>query len=95
MATKIQLRHPQGKHAISMERVKYETIKLAVINYLKSNGPTTHTDLMDAISEHFKKNKITIAGSLGWHLEWVKLDLESRKEILRLFDSGTLKFMVA
>ena len=95
MTTKLQLKHPQGKHAIAMDRVKYDTLKLAILSHLKSDGPSTHMQMQEAICEQLKRKKIKIEGSLNWQLEWVKLDLESRKEILRLFDDGILKFIMA
>jgi hypothetical protein len=41
----------------------------------------THKEILKTITEDFKKNKIKCDGSMEWHMEWVKLDLEARKKI--------------
>ncbi|OFX60711.1 MAG: hypothetical protein A2046_10305 [Bacteroidetes bacterium GWA2_30_7] len=84
MPPKIQLQHPLGKKAISMEKDKYETLKNAVLNFLMAKGESTHTEILQSITEDFKKNKVKFAGSVEWHLEWIKLDMEAKKEIKRI-----------
>jgi hypothetical protein len=95
METKIQLKHPVGKKAVSMDKEKYEVVKKALVSHLKSKGESTHTEILHAITHNFKKDKIKFEGSIEWHMEWVKLDLESRKEIKRLGDKSPVKFTIA
>lgn len=95
METKIQLKHPAGKKAVKMEKAKYDAIKEVLISQLKSNGASTHTEILKAINDDFKKNKVRFNGSVGWHMEWVKLDLESRKVIKRTANKPPLKFDLA
>jgi len=95
MESKIQLRHPTGKKAISMEKGKYEVIKKALLNCLSAKGPSTHAEILQAITEDFKQNNIVFDGSLEWHMEWVKLDMEARKEIKRIVDKSPVKFKLA
>jgi len=92
METKIQLRHPEGKKAISMEKGKYEVMKKTLLNCLSANGPSTHREILQAITEDFKQNSIVFSGSLEWHMEWVKLDLEAGKEIKRIDKDSLVKF---
>ena len=92
METKIQLRHPEGKKAISMEKGKYEVMKKTLLNCLSANGPSTHMEILQAITEDFKQNSIVFSGSLEWHMEWVKLDLEAGKEIKRIDLDSPVKF---
>ena len=94
METKIQLRHPAGKKAVSMDKAKYEVLKKALVSHLKSKGASTHTEILEAITSNFKKDKIKFEGSIEWHMEWVKLDLEARKEIKRVGESP-IKFILA
>lgn len=94
MDTKIQLNHPAGKKAVSTDKSKYDVVKNAIIDHLKSNGESTQTELLHAITEKFDKNKTKFDGSIGWYMEWVKLDLESRKEILRIGKSP-IKYDIA
>jgi len=92
MATTIQLRHPAGKKAISMDKVKYDSLKKSLLNHLKTKGESTHADILQGIIQDFKKNKIKFAGSVEWNMEWVKLDMEARKEIKRISDKSPVKF---
>jgi hypothetical protein len=94
MEQRIQLIHPAGKKAVSMDKGKYDVLKKALLNYLKTKGESTHAEILQAITKDFKKNKIKFEGSVDWHLEWVKLDLEARKEIKRRSDKPPIKFKV-
>ena len=94
MDQKIQLIHPDGKKAVSIGKEKYDLLRKGVIDSLKSNGKSTHAEILHAITEDFKKDKIKFEGSINWHLEWVKLDLEARKEIKRIKDQSTVRFFV-
>jgi hypothetical protein len=94
MEQKIQLIHPQGKKAISMDKGKYDIIRMYLLKYLKSKKEVTHAEIQNAISEEFKRNKIKFEGSLEWYTEWVKLDLEARKEIKREGAKAPYKFSI-
>jgi hypothetical protein len=83
MDQKIQLLHPAGKHAVRIDRDKYDLVRNSILEILKSGDELTHTELTHALTEKFRKNKIEFDGSLEWYLESVKLDLEARKEIRR------------
>lgn len=88
MEQKIQLKHPQGKKAIKMYKTKYEILKKALLEHLNQKGESTHTEIWKTTAENFKKKKINFEGSIQWHMEWVKLDLEANKVIKRI--SGTV-----
>ena len=94
METKIQLKHPAGKKAVSMDKDKYDILKKALLNRLTKIGESTHKEILRTVTEDFKKNKTKFDGSIEWHLEWVKLDLEARKEIKRMGDKSPIKFAV-
>jgi hypothetical protein len=94
MNQKIQLIHPEGKKAVSIAKEKYDLLSKAVLNSLKSNGKSTHEEILNSITEDFKKNKVKFEGSVNWYLEWVKLDLEARKEIKRVKDQSPVRFFV-
>ena len=93
MTTTIQLRHPAGKKAISMDIVKYDSLKKSLLNHLKTKGESRHADILNGITQDFKKSKIKFEGSVEWHMEWVKLDMEARKEIKRIIDKSAVKFV--
>lgn len=88
----IQLKHPAGKKAVTMDKAKYVALKKPLLNRLKTKGESTHKEILRAITEDFAKNKTKFEGSVEWHMEWVKLDLEARKEIRRIGDKSPLKF---
>lgn len=92
METKVQLKHPAGKKAVSMNKDKYHNLKNAVLEFLNKNGESTHEEICHAVAEDFKKNKIKFEGSIPWHTEWVKLDLEAKKEIKRVPGTSPIKF---
>ena len=94
MQSKIQLKHPAGKKAVSMDKAKYDLLKEALLKHLKVNGESTHLEILQAINEDFKQNKTRFEGSIEWHMEWVKLDLEARNEIKRIGDTSPVKFAI-
>jgi hypothetical protein len=91
----LQLKHPAGKKAVSMNKGKYDSLRKALLNCLKTNGESSHADILQAITEDFKKNKTKFKGSVEWHMEWVKLDLEARKEINRTGGNSPIKFILS
>jgi len=91
----LQLKHPAGKKAVSMNKGKYDTLKKVLLNCLKTEGSLTHAGIVQRITRGFKKHKIKFEGSVGWHLEWVKLDLEARKEVKRIGGKSPVKFALA
>lgn len=92
MEEKIQLQHPGGKNAVSMDRVRYDLLKNALLNHLKKKGESTHTELWQAVTKDFKTNKINFNGSVQWHTQWVKLDLEANKIIERIPGTSPEKY---
>lgn len=81
--TKIELKHPEGKKAVSMDSDKYNLIADAIVALLGEGTELSHNDLLKGVKDAFGKSQITFPGSLNWHLEWVKLDLEARGKIKR------------
>jgi hypothetical protein len=94
MNDKIQLKHPQGKKPISMSKEKYDLLKPALLQCLRAQGKATFGELSSAIAKDFKSRKQPFEGSLPWHLEWVKLDLEARKAIRRVPRTSPQEYMI-
>lgn len=88
----MQLQHPLGKKAVSMDKGKYDVLKKPLLNRLRTKGESTHKEILQAIIEDFSKNKTKFEGSVEWHMEWVKLDLEARNEIKRIGDKSPIRF---
>ncbi len=94
MEQKIQLKHPEGKKAVAINKSKYDVLKHVVLNLLKKKGELSHLELLEAITEEFKKNTIKFEGSIEWHMEWVKLDLEANKIIQRIKNTTPQKYIL-
>jgi hypothetical protein len=91
MQERIQLKHPAGKHAVTMAKDKYEPMAEAIIKSLQQHGEVTHTEMTHAVTGYFKKNKIKFEGAVEWYMESVKLDLEAKKIIQRISDKPSQK----
>lgn len=94
MEQKIQLKHPEGKKAVRMSKAKYDVLKKALLNYLKKKGGSTHTEIWHEVADDFKINNIKFEGSIQWHMEWVKLDLEANKIIERVKGTSPEKYVI-
>ncbi len=91
---KIQLQHPTGKKAVSIDKAKYDVLKKHVLNCLKIKEEATHADMLQSITNEFKKSKLEFTGSVEWYMEWVKLDLEAKKKIKRISNTSPIKFIL-
>jgi len=80
---KIQLIHPAGKKAISMDKKKYDALKELLLYSLQNTDRACFKDLLAEIEKQLKQRKIKLEGKLEWNLFWVSLDLEARKAIAR------------
>ena len=92
MEERIQLKHPAGKHAVTMAKEKYEVMSKAIIASLEKNIALTHTEMTQAVVNYFKKNKIKFDGAIEWYMESVKLDLEANKIIERISGKPSQKY---
>ena len=94
MNEKVQLKHPLGKKPISMSKEKYDLLRPAVLRCLRKKGEATFRELSSAIEKEFKTKGQTFQGSLPWHLEWVKLDLEARNVIRRVPNTSPQEYNI-
>ena len=78
---KVQLVHPEGKKAISMQRSKYDIFQTSLLACLKTKQPLSFTELLSAVEQDLKKKKLTVQGKLEWNLFWVTMDLVAKKKI--------------
>jgi len=90
----IKLTHPAGKKAVSMDGRKYDLVKTPFLNCLKKKGDSTHKEILQAIVTDFENDETKFEGSIEWHMEWVKLDLEARKQIKRIRTKSPIKFAI-
>ena len=86
---KILTLHPEaGKQGVNISRVKYEMIRRAITDAIRSQGTITFHGLVSLV-EYNLRNRFE--GSIPWYVTTVKLDLEARGVIERLSGPGEQK----
>ena len=79
-----------------MDSTKYNFLKKIILKVLNNaNGPVTHTEMIQLLNLEITNSGIPFEGAVEWHMEWVKLDLEARKEIKRIANKGVIQFIIA
>ena len=73
-------RHPAGKSGFTVNKSKYEEVRLAILKALRGSNPLTHSELDAKVGYLLGPN---FKGSTSWYTEVVKLDLEARKKVFR------------
>lgn len=89
---KIQLKHPQGKKAVSISKDKYELLTTETVKYLIEKKDGTFSEISKTNTQNLKDKEVKFDGSLNWYLEWVKLDLEARQIITRVPKTSPQKY---
>lgn len=84
MEDKILTLHPEGKQGVNISRAKYEMIRQAILESIRSQGSVTLKGLI-SIMEYKLRNRFE--GSIAWYVTTVKLDMEARGEIERVPNS--------
>ncbi len=54
---KIQLTHPEGKKAVSMNKIKYEALKTSFLACLKTKKIASFQELLPDVENDLKKRK--------------------------------------
>lgn len=88
MEEKIMTQHPEGKQGVNISKSKYDMIRLAILDAIRSQGVITFDGLVSLV-EFSLRNRFE--GSIPWYVTTVKLDLEARGEIERLPGDGEQK----
>ena len=78
---KVQLQHPDGKKAISMDKNKYDALKSSFVECLKMKKKAPFKELLPAVTADLENKKTAIKGVIEWNLFWVTLDMEARQEL--------------
>jgi hypothetical protein len=86
---KILTLHPEeGKRGVNISRTKYEMVRQAILDAVRSQGTITYQGLVSLV-EYSLRNRFE--GSIPWYVTTVKLDLEARGEIERVAGPGEQK----
>lgn len=79
---KIMTLHPEeGKQGVNISRSKYEMIRQAILEAIRSQGTITFQGLVSLVDYNLRNR---FEGSIPWYVTTVKLDLEARGEIERI-----------
>jgi len=83
---KILTLHPEeGKQGVNISRSKYEMIRQAILNAIRSQGTISFRGLVSLVEYNLRHR---FEGSVPWYVTTVKLDLEARGEIERIPGMG-------
>lgn len=79
---KITTMHPdRKKQGITVSKAKYDLIRRAILTTLEEKGEVGSRELSDLLREQMQES---FAGSVGWFVTTVSLDLQARGEIERV-----------
>ena len=92
---KLRLVHPEGKTGVSMDKDKYDTLKVSFLSCLQGLKVATFDELLVAVETDLQIRKQKIEGKLQWNLFCVTLDLEAKKEIYKDRSSSPIKYSMA
>ena len=82
MDTRFPAFHPDPlKQSVRIEKTKYDMMRDAILEVLKTRGPMSFMKLNAVVDEKLKGR---FDGSVPWYFVTVKLDLEARGEIRRV-----------
>jgi hypothetical protein len=81
MAERIMTLHPQGKSGVNIDRQKYDVMREAILDSVRSHGEITFNDLTEDVR---RKLEGKFDGSINWYVTTVKLDLEARGTLERI-----------
>lgn len=84
MKDTIKTLHPEKKQGVKISRDKYDLIRKAIMNELRSSKEITFMKLARAVEKAVQGK---FDGSVTWYVTTVKLDLEARGEIKRVPNS--------
>jgi hypothetical protein len=86
---KILTLHPEeGKRGVNISRTKYEMIRQAILDAVRSQGIITYHGLVSLVDYNLRNR---FEGSVPWYVTTVKLDLEARGVIERVPGPGEQK----
>ncbi len=82
MGERMMTLQPDGKQGVNIDRAKYDAIRQAILDSLAEERAISFSRLHEAVSARLSE---PFDGSIGWYTTTVKLDLEARGEIERVY----------
>ena len=81
----LTLNPEEGKRGVNISRSKYEMVRQAILNAVRSQGSITYKGLVSLVEYKLRHR---FEGSISWYVTTVKLDLEARGELERIDENG-------
>jgi len=73
--------HPQGKQGVNISRKKYDVVRAAIVDSVRTHSEITFADLVEDVRRRLAGQ---FDGSINWYVTTVKLDLEARGVVERI-----------
>lgn len=84
---KVQLQHPEGKKLSRVDKKTYDLIRAEILKILASGEEIKPMALLGEVSENLKGK---LEGNIAWYAEGVKLDMETKKELVHDRKRGSI-----
>jgi hypothetical protein len=81
MEDRILTLHPQGKQGVNISKQKYDDVRQAIVDALRTHGELTFTEPTEKARHQLADS---FQGSVNWYVTTVKLDLEAKGIIERI-----------
>lgn len=78
---RIMTLHPEGKAGVNIAKEKYDIVREAILDSVRTHGEITFTDLTEDVRRSLVGK---FDGSITWYVTTIKLDLEARGIIERV-----------
>ena len=80
MSDTINTQHPDpSKQGVNISKAKYDVIHDEIIGFLGAAGSSSLQEITRAVADRIGDS---FEGSIGWYVTTVKLDMESRGELV-------------
>jgi hypothetical protein len=85
---KVECLNPNTGSRMNIDKTTYNLFSKAIYDTLKKSRPLTYSQIVDGISDYFRKQKIKFTGSVEWYAITVKHDMHARGAIEVFLEKG-------
>ena len=87
-SSKVEILNPNTGRAIKIDQSIYDLFSKAIYHTLSGKKNLTYTEIVDGVTDCFKKQKTKFDGSIGWYTVSVKHDMHARGVIEVFTEKG-------
>ena len=95
---KVGCRTPaEGRDGVTnIPKWKFDAIRAILLDVVRGAGPDGYkwSDMSDAVAERLTQDQLDRLGKVGWHTVSVKLEMEVRRELIRLDVKGPQRIIL-